>query len=74
MAKKDKITKDAKLGDVVSKHPETIEVMLDYGLHCIGCHVAGWETIEQGAVAHGLSEENIKSLIVDLNKAVEKKK
>ena len=52
-----KITKDMQIGEVVDKYPESAEVMLANRLHCIGCHVARWESIEQGASAHGLSAE-----------------
>ena len=67
----EKIKKDMPIGDVVTKHPETIEVFLKHGLHCIGCHVAAFESLEQGAKAHGI---DIKKLLEDLNKAIEKKK
>ena len=60
------------IGEVVSKYPQTAPVMLKYGLHCIGCHVAQWETVEQGAAAHGLSNEKAKALLKDLNKAAKK--
>jgi hybrid cluster-associated redox disulfide protein len=66
----DKITKDMTLGEVVQKFPETIEVFSAHGLHCIGCHVAAFETIEQGAMAHGI--DDIKGLIKELNDAVSK--
>jgi hybrid cluster-associated redox disulfide protein len=66
------ITKDMVLGDVVQQYPDTVEVFMRYGLHCIGCHVAAFETIEQGAMAHGI--EDVDALVKDLNKAVEEKK
>lgn len=64
-----KITKDMSLGEVMQNHPEAIEVLLNYGLHCVGCHVAFTETIEQGAEAHGI---DLDKLLKDMNKAVEK--
>jgi len=66
------ITKDMKIGDVVEKYPETMQVFANYGLHCIGCHVAAWETIEQGAMAHGVSD--VDGLVEALNKAIPKGK
>ena len=51
---KAKISKGMTLGELVAKHPETVDVMLKYGLHCVGCHMAALETIEQGALAHGM--------------------
>lgn len=66
----EKITKDMSIGKVVEGHPETIEVFSKHGLHCIGCAIAHFENIEQGAAAHGI---DVDELISDLNKAVKKK-
>ena len=66
-----KITAKMSIGECVSKYPETVEVFLKHGLHCVGCAVAQFENIEQGANAHGI---NAKKLVEDLNKAVEEKK
>ena len=67
----EKISKDMSLGDVVTKFPKAAPVMLNYGLHCIGCHVAAFETVEQGAKSHGMSDEDIKKMVDEMNKAVE---
>lgn len=64
------ITGDMVLGDAVQKYPDTAEVMFRHGLHCIGCHVSAYETIEQGAMAHGI---DVDKLLDDMNKAVRKK-
>lgn len=66
------ITKDMSIGDVVQQYPETMEVFMKYGLHCVGCHVAAWETIEQGAMAHGVTD--VDELVDALNEAISKKK
>ncbi len=44
------------------------EIMAKYGLHCIGCMMARMESLEEGCLAHGLSEENILSLLDEINK------
>lgn len=62
------ITKDMTIQSVVEKNPETIRVFLEHGLHCIGCSVARFENIEQGAIAHGI---DVDTLIKDLNAKVE---
>ncbi len=67
-----KITREMTLGEIVMKHPEAVEIMLNYGLHCVGCHVANWETIEQGAMAHGMNEKEIEEMIQKLNKIINK--
>ena len=64
------ITRDMTLGEIVRRYPEAVEVMLRRGLHCVGCHVAAWETLEQGAKAHGMSDREIDSMISEMNKLV----
>ncbi len=61
------ISKDMTIQEVVEKNPETIRIFLEHGLHCIGCSVARFENIEQGALAHGI---DVDALIRDLNASV----
>jgi len=61
------ITKEMPIGEVVERYPQTIEVFLRHGLMCVGCAVARFENVEQGAVAHGIDAE---LLMRDLNAAV----
>jgi hybrid cluster-associated redox disulfide protein len=65
--KKDKITKSMTLGEAIQKYPETAEVLMRNGFHCLGCHMAGFETIAQGAASHGI---DLKKLLKDMNDAV----
>lgn len=64
---KKKVTKNMLIGDVVKIYPSSIEVLMKHGLHCIGCHVATWETIEQAARAHGIE---VDELIKEINGAL----
>lgn len=72
MIKMAKITKDITIGEVVSKYPKAVEPMLKRGMHCVGCHVAAFETVEQGAKAHSMGEKEIKEMLKEMNKAIEK--
>lgn len=69
----EKITGDMTLGEVVQKYPESALVMMKYGLHCVGCHIASWETVKQGAMAHGMSEKDLKKMLEELNQVASKK-
>lgn len=60
------------IGDVIKKYPESTEVMLGYGLQCVGCSVNPYETIEQGALGHGMNEDTLMELMDDINLAVTK--
>jgi len=68
-----KITKESKLGDIIQKHPEAVESMMRAGLHCVGCHAAAFETIGEGAKAHGMSDDAIEKLLKEMNEAVKEK-
>ena len=61
------ITKDTGIIEAVQNHPEIIEVFTEYGLGCIGCMAAHFETIGQGAGAHGI---DVDALIEDINKVI----
>lgn len=61
------ITADMPIGEVVSRYPNTINVFFKHGLGCVGCAVARFENIRQGAMAHGI---DVDALINDLNQAV----
>lgn len=65
-----KITKDMTLGEIVAEHPEVVEIMLKNGLHCAGCHMAAYETLEQGAKAHGMSEKDLEKMLDEMNNIV----
>ncbi len=67
MGEQKKITKEMTFGEVLSMYPETVKTFFMYGMHCFGCHLAVDETIEQGALAHGVP---VDKLIDDLNETV----
>ena len=66
----EKISKDTPLGEIVKDFPQAVPIMLEHGLHCVGCHVAAFETIGQGAKAHGMSDEELEKMLKKMNKAV----
>ncbi|MEM4259967.1 MAG: DUF1858 domain-containing protein [Candidatus Woesearchaeota archaeon] len=66
------IIKTMNIGEVVQKYPETVPIMLAHGLHCIGCHVSYYETIEQGCLAHGMLKNDIQKMIKKMNSLVNK--
>jgi len=65
-----KITKKTNIAELLNKFPQTAEVFVEYGLHCVGCMAANFDSIEQGATSHGISDEDITSLVEDLNLVV----
>jgi len=63
------VSKDMTIGEVVGKWPHLAEIMTSYGLHCVGCHANPYESIEQGALGHGMETETFNQMMKDLKKA-----
>lgn len=61
------ITKEMSIGEIVQTYPQTVRVFLSHGLMCIGCAAARFESLEQGAMAHGI---DVDVLVKDLNAAI----
>ena len=71
MTKENKeIKKDMTFQEIIEKAPESIELLLKKGMHCIGCPMAQMETLEQGAAAHGIKPEE---LVKEINELINKK-
>ncbi len=64
------VTKDTNLGELVFRYPDTAEVLLDYGLHCVGCFASTFDTIEAGCRIHGMSNEEIEEIVERLNEVI----
>lgn len=58
-----------KIEEVLKKYPETLSVFAKFGIHCINCVAASFESIEDGAKAHGITAEE---LVEELNKVIKK--
>lgn len=71
---KEKITKTMTIEEIVTKHPRSVQILMKYGLRCIGCSVAVWETLEQGARAHGIRGKELNNMLKELNKKRREKK
>jgi iron-sulfur cluster assembly accessory protein len=67
--KKEPITKDMTIGEVIDAYPITAEILLNQGVHCIGCGARFMETIEQGLSGHGIPAKKIGKIVSELNKA-----
>ena len=59
------ITKNMTIGEVVRMKENAPEILMSFGMGCIGCPSAQAETIEDAAKVHGL---NLETLLEALNK------
>ena len=55
--------KDTTIGEILEKAPENAEILLEIGMHCLGCPASQMETLEEACDVHGIDvEEVIKKL------------
>jgi hybrid cluster-associated redox disulfide protein len=65
--KKKEITGKMTFGEILKNNSEAVEILFSNGLHCIGCGMAMYETLEEGCQAHGMNKKEIDDLIKKLN-------
>ena len=63
------ITRDMTIAEIISRHPETIDVFRSFGLDCMECQIADYEEVEHGA---GVHDVDIEKLLDALNRAIQK--
>ncbi|MDD2587216.1 MAG: DUF1858 domain-containing protein [Syntrophomonadaceae bacterium] len=63
------VTKDMIIKDIVEKYPYTLPVFGQFNMGCLGCSGALFETLEQGAMAHGI---DVDAMLKAINAMIEK--
>ena len=53
------ITKDMTIGEVVHADASKAEVLMGFGMGCVGCPSAQAETIAEAAAVHGISLDDL---------------
>ena len=57
------INKDTTIGEILEKAPDKAELLLEVGMHCLGCPASQMETLEEACEVHGIDvEEVVKKL------------
>ena len=52
-----KISKDTKIGELLTIFPDSAPILMEIGMHCLGCPASQMETIEEAAMVHGIDGE-----------------
>lgn len=60
-----KIEKTTTIGEILEKAPEKADLLLEAGMHCLGCPASQMETIEEACEVHGIDADE---LVEKLNK------
>ncbi len=64
------VTKDMTFAEILNSNPKAANILMKKGMHCIVCGMAMHETLEQGALMHGLNPDK---LVKEINAGTNKK-
>lgn len=48
------ITKDMTIGEILTTNPNVAPILMEAGMHCLGCPSAQAESLEEAAMVHGM--------------------
>ena len=62
------ITKEMTIGEILRTKPEIAPVLMNAGMHCLGCPSAQGESLEAAAMVHGMDIDALMQEIAELDK------
>lgn len=54
-----KFNKDTQIGELLELAPEKADILLESGMHCIGCPASQMETLEEACSVHGIDVDDL---------------
>ncbi|MEN6315996.1 MAG: DUF1858 domain-containing protein [Clostridiaceae bacterium] len=60
-----RVTKDMIISDILKLDRGTVPILLNSGMHCLGCPSSAGESLEDACAIHGIDADQV---VVELNK------
>lgn len=57
------VTKDMTIGEILRTAPEVAPVLMQAGMHCLGCPASQGESLEEAAMVHGIDIDELMNAI-----------
>lgn len=57
------ITKEMTIGEILRTNPAVAPVLMEAGMHCLGCPSAQAESLEEAAMVHGIDIDALMAAI-----------
>lgn len=51
------ISKNTTIGELLNVYPEAAPILMEIGMHCLGCPSAQMESLEEAAMVHGIDSD-----------------
>lgn len=68
---KNQVTKDMTISSIIEKFPYAADSLKARGIHCVGCGVSNFETLEQGVLGHGRKKEELEEILEEINSTIQ---
>ena len=57
------ITKEMTIGEILVNKPEVAPILMEMGMHCLGCPASQGESLEEAAAVHGMDINDLMAKI-----------
>lgn len=58
------VTRDMLIGEILQKDMSVAVILMNSGMHCVGCPSSQMESLEEACMVHGL---NVDEVLKDIN-------
>ncbi len=66
-----RITSDMIIEDIIDVDPNLVLILMQSGMHCVGCPASRGESLAEACFVHGLDEEKVTARLNEYLDAVE---
>ena len=67
----EEISKNTTIGELLTVFPEAAPILMEIGMHCLGCPSAQMESLEEAAMVHGIDADLLVEKINAAKKAMQ---
>lgn len=53
------VNKQMTIGEILMTAPEAAPILLEAGMHCLGCPASQGESLEEAAMVHGIDADSL---------------
>ena len=51
------VSKDTTIGEILQIYPDAAPILMEVGMHCLGCPSSQMETLAEAAMVHGMDAD-----------------
>lgn len=60
------VTREMTIGEILRANPDVAPILMEAGMHCLGCPASQAESLEEAAMVHGMDIDELMERIAEL--------